>query len=179
METPQATSSSDTAQITLIQKKMALEASLRAGIDWFFWIAGLSLINSVVFLMGGSLSFVIGLGATQFVDGIISALTADLGASVFYRLVGFGMDVAIAGVFVIAGVLGRKRYGWAVIFGMILYALDGLLFLLVDGWLAIAFHAWALWGLWRGLQAINQLKAFEENEAFTGQPISAIGRPPQ
>lgn len=154
----------DPGQGALLQKKFALEARLRSGINWFFWIGGLSIINSIIYFLDGSLTFVVGLGATQFVDGFAGAVAKDLSSSgaTLIRIIGFSLDLGIAGIFIAAGLLGRKRYRWAVITGMVLYTFDAIIFLLVGGWLAVAFHGLALWGLWGGLKAIGDLNAVEQ-----------------
>ena len=41
---------------------------------------------------------------------------------------------------------------------MVLYALDGLLFLLVGDWISIAFHAFALVCIGKGYQALRSLR---------------------
>ena len=41
---------------------------------------------------------------------------------------------------------------------MVLYALDGLLFLLVGDWISIAFHAFALVCIGKGYQALRTLR---------------------
>ena len=51
-----------------LQKNLALERQITNGANWFFWIAGLSLINSVLHLAGVSISFLIGLGLTELID---------------------------------------------------------------------------------------------------------------
>ena len=81
------------------------------------------------------------------------------------RLIGFGLDAAVAGLFIGMGILGRKRHRWIVIIGMILYALDGLIFLWLEAWMNLAFHAFALFGLWKGLKALNKLNALEQGIA--------------
>jgi hypothetical protein len=161
----QSAVATDVNQLVLVQKKMALASSIRNGVNWFFWIAGLSMVNSVIFLFGGSLTFVVGLGITQFIDGFTFGFARQAGAnwSTAAHIVGFGLDIAVAGVFVGMGLLGRKGYRWAMVGGMALYALDGLIFLAFQLWLALAFHAFALWGLWTGLRAMNALRALEQN----------------
>ena len=54
--------------------------SFENGSKWFYWIAGLSIINSVAHLAKGDFSFVIGLGITQIVDAIAFALSRRLAA---------------------------------------------------------------------------------------------------
>ena len=142
------------------QAKLVLAARVRNGVNWFYWIAGLSIINTIIYTFGGTIAFIIGLGATQFVDGITTGLINELGASVstILRLAGFGVNIGIAGIFIVAGLLGRKLYRWALIIGMVLYVFDALIFAWFGDWLSLAFHALALWGLWGGLKAMNGLR---------------------
>ncbi len=184
MNTAPPATTVDPTTLGLLQARLVLEAKRRNGINWFYWIAGLSLLNTVIFLFGGSLTFVVGLAATQFVDGFMSALAADLGTPTLPLLIAFILDLIIAGVFVAAGYLGRKGYQWVVVAGMGLYLLDALLLVVFQEWLAVAFHAYALWGLWQGLQAIQGLKRLEAGGipslpmAVLGQPVSApLGSP--
>jgi hypothetical protein len=113
----------------------------QSGANWFFWIAGLSLVNSVVVLMHGRWSFLAGLGITQFIDGLAVALSPKLGnaATVLALL----LDMVTAGVIILFGVMARQKHTWAFVLGLILYAADGLLFLMVQDWLGLAFHAYA------------------------------------
>jgi hypothetical protein len=142
------------------QTRLALETRARNGVNWFFWIAGLSIINTIIYIAGGSLTFIIGLGATQFVDGITSAIIQDIGSgpTTILRLAALAIDIGLAGIFVVAGSLGRKKYRWALISGMVLYVADAGIFIWAGDWFAVAFHALGLWGLWGGLKAINALR---------------------
>ena len=54
----------------------ALLAQLKSGANWFYWIAGLSVVNSLIFAFGGHTSFIAGLGLTQLIDGIFDAVIA-------------------------------------------------------------------------------------------------------
>ncbi len=155
------------AETASVQQKLLLENQIKNGVNWFFWIAGLSLINSVIYSAGGTLSFVVGLAATQFVDGIMTAIANEIGGGIIVRGIGLVVNAGIAGIFAGAGVLGRKKHRWAVIVGMVLYVLDGLVFLAFGDFLPAAFHAFALFGLWRGQKAIGDLKALESNAPVT------------
>lgn len=42
---------------------------------------------------------------------------------------------------------------------MVLYLLDGLLFLLVQDWLSLGFHGFALYSMFHGYTALRRLKA--------------------
>jgi hypothetical protein len=144
-----------------IEAKLKLNNKVISGANWFYWIAALSLVNTVIFLFGGNWTFVIGLGITQITDGI--ALEVQTGG----RIIAFIVNVIIAGIFAGFGFLSRKRYTWAFITGMVLYAADGLLFILVQDVLSIIFHAIALFFMFGGLRAHFALKQYEKTAQST------------
>jgi hypothetical protein len=150
-------------QVNLVEEKLKLENRFKNGAGWFFWIAGLSLVNSIILMVGGQWNFLIGLGITQVIDGIASGVAAEIGvdAATIIKILAFAADLVVAGVFVSFGVLARKGYKWSFIVGMILYALDGAIFLLVPDFLSIGFHLFALFGIYTGLQAYNKLMKME------------------
>jgi len=142
-----------------LEEKLRLEKRSSEGANWFFWIAGLSLVNSIILVTGGRWNFLIGLGITQLIDGVSIGIAKELGpdAGIVIRIIAFAINVVVAGVFVLFGILA-KRYKWGFIVGMIVYALDGLIFLMVPDLLSIGFHLLALYGLYSGLKAFGQLK---------------------
>jgi len=144
---------------------------LKGGASWFYWIAGLSLINSLILLAGSDWNFLIGLGLTQVFDAIAKILSAEMNstAGLIIKAIAFLLDLGVAGLFVLFGWLAKKRYAWAFIVGMILYALDGLIFVLVGSWLSVGFHAFALFGLYGGLKAIYMLRRLPQLPPLAGQ----------
>lgn len=140
-------------QIQLVETEKQFER----GISWFYWIAGLSLVNSVLWLTGAEWSFIIGLGATQMVDAIVLGLSEEMQLGNAIKYVAFGVDLLIAGIYVLIGFLGLKRIKAVIIVGMVFYTLDGLIFLLVGDYLSIAFHGYALFCIFGGLKALKQL----------------------
>jgi len=157
----------DQVNLATMQQKMKLENQLKAGANWFYWIAGLSLINSLIFLFNGSMTFVVGLGITQFVDGIMMGIVEFLGSdgstATLLRVIGLIINTGIAGMFAGFGYLGRKWKRWAFITGMVLYGLDVLLLIWVQDIFSILFHFLALAGLYKGMKAINDIKSLENN----------------
>lgn len=128
-------------------------AQLKSGASWFYWIAGLSLVNSLAAFLGSDWRFILGLGVTQVFD----ALGSQMGGA--GKVVTLGLDVIAAGALVLFGVFGNKRHLWAFIVGMGLFALDGLVFLLAQDWIGVGFHVFVLYCLFRGLQACRSLNA--------------------
>lgn len=158
-----------TAEQQAMQEKLVVESKARRGISWFFWIAGLSILNSILYIAGANLYFVIGLGITQFVDAVATGLIQEIGVTyaTLLHLIALGINIGFAGIFITAGLLSRKHYRWALIIGMVLYFMDAILMVLFQDWLGLAFHVLALFGLFGGLRALNQLKKMEKAQAGT------------
>jgi hypothetical protein len=81
-------------------------------------------------------------------------------------------DVIVAGLFAGAGILARRRAGWAFAAGMVLYALDGVLCGAFQEWPTLAFHVLALYFMWQGFSALRQLRA------LAPAPVPAAGPRP-
>jgi hypothetical protein len=121
-------------------------AQLRSGASWFYWIAGLSLINSIAAFSGGSWRFLFGLGVTQLFDRIASGMGSG-------KMIALLLDFVAAGALVALGIFANKRQTWAFIVGIVLLLLDGGLQLLGGDWIGAAFHAYVLFRLFIGMQA--------------------------
>lgn len=149
------------AEVNAIHLRIRKAQSVRSGSGWFYWIAGLSLVNSVAILSGTTWNFLAGLGITQVVDAIAVGATkgsqGGLGTAV--KLIAVFLDLLIAGTFVLFGMQSRKGHRWAFSMGLILYSLDALILLAFQGWFGFFFHLWALFGIWTGYQALKWLEA--------------------
>jgi|GEM_PF-2486988 len=146
--------------MNLIESKLILESRVRSSAHWFYWIAGLSLINTIVIFAGGSFSFVFGLGITQIIDGFAYYLSEEFGNIATYIAV--AIDVFIACMFILIGKFAVKRKKRAFIVGMVLFGLDGLIFLIWTDYLSIAFHVWAVYSIYTGIPAIRHLEEVEK-----------------
>jgi hypothetical protein len=141
---------SDQQQATIAPAKLIAGARVQAGARWFYWIAALSLVNSLVVIFGGQFHFVVGLGITSVVDELAKGVGS---AGTVLDLV---INGTVAGIFFLFGSFAGKSYKWAFIAGIVLYGLDGLLLLAATDILSVAFHAYAIFGISRGLMAVNQ-----------------------
>jgi hypothetical protein len=138
----------------------ALEQRTKSGARWFFWIAGLSIITSLVTFGGGSFAFFLSLGSTQVIDGFARGLANDLGEGT--KIVALVFDVLIAGVFALVGWFALKRHLWSFIVGMALFALDALILLAFQVWISFAFHALVIYWIFGGYSAARKLTALEK-----------------
>jgi hypothetical protein len=138
---------SEQQQPAVVITKPSFLIRCSTGAACFYWIAGLTLLNSLVVFLGISLHFIIGLGISTVVD----ANARGLGT------IGVVLDLlingTIAGIFFVLGSLAFKRAKWAFIVGMVLYGLDGLLLLAKNDILSVVFHAYSLYAISRALTA--------------------------
>lgn len=132
---------------------LKLRARMRSGANWFFWIAAASVLTTIALIIGTSWGWFLSLGITQLVSVIASGYGSEA------KVIAFVVTLVATGIFVLLGVFSRKRQNWAFIVGMILYGADGLLFFMVNDWLSIGFHVWALFGILGGLRASLKMKS--------------------
>ena len=134
-------------------------------------------MNSLIIAFGGDLYFVVGLGVNHLITGIIYGM-----GGVDFDLIPTGIRIAvlfittiISSIFFLFGFFANKKYAWAFITGMIFYALDGLIFLMINDFFSIAFHALAIFFIFRGYLASQNLKKLEIEasiaQAGLAQPI--------
>jgi uncharacterized protein DUF4339 len=148
----QATPAPKSAATDLDQYK--LHQRFKSGASWFYWIAGLSVINSAMALSGTSWRLIVGLGITQIIDAFAKGFGSSTGMAIAIVL-----DALVAGLFILFGVFAGKGHTWSFLVGMILYALDGAIFLLGPDWLALGFHVFVLFCIFSGFKACQQLRA--------------------
>jgi len=138
---------SEQPQTPIAVSEPSLLTRISTGPACFYWIAALTVSNSIVVISGWSLRFAIGLGITAGID----VKARDLGA------VGTVLDLLIsgtvAGIFVVLGNLAGKRIRWAFLAGIALYGFDGLVCLAAGDVLGAALHAYTIFAISRGMTA--------------------------
>jgi hypothetical protein len=163
---PEDTSPEATAR--RMEARLRREQRRNGGATWFYFIGGLSALNSLLYAGGTDISFPIGLGITQVIDGVALAASGATQTPLY----AIAMDLVVAGAFVLIGRTVRAGSDRIYLLGMSLYALDSLIFLLVQDWISVAFHAFALLGLGSGWRAGRTLRAEavpdDQRSAFSG-----------
>ena len=145
-----------------------LEHRVRIGANWFYWIAGFSAVNTMSIHMGWNWQFFLGLGLTLVVDAFAVAVGAAGG------IVPLVIDMAVVGMFVMFGWKGGQRSKKAFITGMIIYTLDAGLLLWFEDFRAAAFHGLALYYIYKGLSANNELLVLEKSDITSALSPSPI-----
>ena len=129
---------------------------------WFWWIAGLSLVNSVMIHSGSERTFLAGLGFTLMADALFHT----------FKPAAFLFDALGIGFFVVIGLMALRGYRWAFMVGGIFYALDAVIYLCLQAFLPLAFHGWALFSIWTGGMALN--RAIKEYQSTPRQPTPPL-----
>lgn len=128
-----------------------------SGGAWFFWIGGASILNTILSAAGSQWGLAVGLGVTYLIDGFAQALSDTVRTPIYAVII----DVLVAGGFFLIGRAARNgKLGWYAV-GIVLYFLDGLLFVLAVDVLGIAVHGIAIFGLISGWRAARSLKQIE------------------
>lgn len=138
----QAPSSAALARVALVKR-------VENGGRWFYWIAGLSAINFALFALGSGTGFALGTAIDWFLRGILEELADPSMAWIAH--------VGVIAFFAFLGVRATAGAQWAFIVGGLVYAVDGLIFLLVGDWLGIAVHAFALFAIGSATIALRKL----------------------
>ncbi len=136
--------------------RVELEQRMKGGANWFYWIAGLSLVNSVMFALGSPVSFLGGLGLALVMDVFVGEIVENGGPAIL-RVIAIFFNFALFAVFAFFGYYAGKRFKGVFVAGIILYLLDGLLVLLFGDYLMAGFHAFALIFIVRGYLACLNL----------------------
>ncbi len=142
---------------------LALKAQGDAGANWFFWVAALSLVNTIIAHSGGDRHFIVGLSFTAIVDAIAQIVgkeNPELATMATVLAVGFSCFVTL--VAALFGWMSRKRWLVAFGIGMAIYVVDGLLYLLLGDIMSAAFHGYALWSMLSGFNSYRKLSTLEE-----------------
>lgn len=139
------------------------------GASWFFWIAALSAINSIIAISGGDRVFSFGLGVTQVVDAFATVFEQELGLGrgSWLGIAGLVLSLLVAGLIALIGYLARKGNQVVYLLGMGLYVMDGLLVGVFQDWFSLLFHIVVMIYLVMGFRALRVLT--------TGPPMPSGG----
>jgi len=143
------------------------------GAAWFYWIAGLSLVNTVLVLSQGGLAFALGLNITMIPDSIAADVALKPEGNLTILVAALVFDAVILGLFVLCGYLSQRRVLPIFALGMVIYLLDGVLGFVLMGFgdlMGIGIHAFALWSMWSGFTAYRELNLLQQRMLTTGVP---------
>ena len=120
---------------------------VRSAARWFWWIAGLSAVNSVLFHAGSDVNFVVGLGM------------ATIASMMFAKVLPLAIVVTagIVGFYVLMGWLAQQGRLWAFYLGLALYLVDAAIYVVFQDWMSVGFHALAAYFIIQGIRRVHAL----------------------
>lgn len=128
---------------------------IEGGTGFFSAIALFSIINMIIFLVGANIRFIIGLGITDLIAAIgMQSFQGNSTATIVVIIA----DLTIAAFFFACGVFLKKHVTWLPVIGAIVYIIDGALLFFIRDFLSLAFHAYALFFIIRGIAALVKYK---------------------
>lgn len=119
-----------------------------SGARWFWWIAGLSAVNVALHLGHADVNFILGLAFTLVAHALFAAHVG----------IALVVDALFIGGFWLIGRQAQKGQTWAFVVGGLIYLCDGLLYLKFEAWLAVAFHAYALFSIGKAFMSLQEAK---------------------
>ncbi|HEX6126102.1 MAG TPA: hypothetical protein VFZ23_12085 [Pyrinomonadaceae bacterium] len=126
--------------------------SVLHGADWFFWLAILSIINSLIVYFYNTPNTPVALGLTQWLDGTHGGLGASMTAGWLV------INILIAGVLAMFGLMARRGSDLAFVVGIFLYVIDAFLILGLRDFWGFGIHLIGLFFLFKGLLASRHIR---------------------
>ena len=151
-------------------------AAVRRSAHWFWWIAGLSLLNSIAAIFQSKYSMALGLGITQLFDALFYYAEDGTVQSVStaMHVVHFVLVMVPITLFYFLGRWSANGNRGAWLAGMLLFLLDGGIFLLAADWIGVGIHAFVLFMLWGGLGMLKAVRAAEAAMPPVAEPIAEV-----
>lgn len=128
-----------------------LERRVKSGAGWFYWIAAFVVINTILIASKSSVSFALGLGITAVADHFAQE-------GMFPAMVAFVVSGLAAGVLALFGFFASKGHAWAFIVGMLVLAADSVLVGVLQMWISLIIHLFALFSIFSGFKASRAMR---------------------
>jgi hypothetical protein len=122
---------------------------------WFWWIAALSLVNTVLYFSGSNTSFVVGLGMTAVVSVVFSS----------QAVIAVVLVALLLGFYFLMGLFAQREKAWAFYLGLALYGIDALIYIRFEDWMSAAFHGYAIFCIVRGVMRLRELRELRAQPA--------------
>lgn len=121
---------------------------VKSAARWFWWIAGLSLINAVMFHTGSDTNFVLGLAMTTLASAVFASMLP----------VAIALTAITVGFYFAMGLYAQRGKLWAFYAGLTVYVVDALICLKFEDWMSAGFHALAVFFIAKGVLRVREME---------------------
>ena len=128
-----------------------IKEKLRRSAFWFFAVAVLSVINTI--LLSKGVYFVLGLATSQMIDSYFIGVTGKPNLL---------LSLILPLLFCMLGFFGWRLKRWAFITAAFLYFIDSLIYAILSEWMALAFHVFVLYQRFIGSRNMNEYKKLSD-----------------
>lgn len=139
---------------------------IQSGASWISAVGLFSFLNTLLSLFKASMRFVIGLGATQVIDYIAAMLSQKSNDHTLFIVMTIGLNLLIAGIFLILGWFAKREHSWAWLVGIVLYLIDTAIMVWIQYWPGLIFHLIALAMMIIGFFALRKKKKMLKDSSF-------------
>ena len=126
--------------------------SILHGANWFFWLAILSVINSLIVYRYNTPNSPVALAITQWLDGTAGGFNTSMSTNSLI------INILIAGVLVFFGLMARRGSDLAFVVGIFLYVVDAILMIGLRDLFGFSVHLIGLFFLVKGLLASRHVR---------------------
>ncbi|MCA1607841.1 MAG: hypothetical protein LC730_00050 [Acidobacteria bacterium] len=144
-------------EFTQPPEEYAPSSNIFSGANWFYWVAILSAINTLIIFFFNIPNLFFALGTTQWLDGTTGTMNRE-GWYPPLQITGLLLDLLIAAVFAGFGYLAKKGSDVAFVIGIFFYIVDGLLAIGLRDFFGSFFHLIPLFFMFKGLLASRHLR---------------------
>jgi hypothetical protein len=120
--------------------------------DWFFWLALLSITNTLVVYYYQTPNTPVALGLTQWLDGTSGVFNGVMSSGELLT------NILIAGVLAGFGLMARRGSDLAFVVGIFLYVIDTFLTMGLGDFFGFGVHLTALFFIVKGLLASRHIR---------------------
>lgn len=144
-------------EIEPVQPRILDKKTAYAGANWFFWLAALSVVNTLIIFLSQLPNMPFAFGITQWLDGTTGPLSSE-GWRPALHTSGLVINLLIAAGFAGFGYFARRGNDLAFLLGIFLYVVDAVLSLGLKDFFGFAFHFVGFFFLFRGLLASRHVR---------------------
>ncbi len=163
-----------------LSERDKLEAKCKGSRNNLLVVVAFSLINTILLIAGGDSYFLFSASVPYYITFFGMLYTGKFPADYYvgvedfvpldnsFFIVAVVIAVIVIGLYALAWVLSKKRYGW-ITFALVFFVIDTLALFgfggfSVDMIIDYAFHAWVIISLASGIMAASKLKKLPEEQ---------------
>lgn len=117
--------------------------------SWFFWIAGCTLVNVSMTLTNGNFGLALGVSLVDVFPALLKAFSAP---NEVFLISSLCLAAVFIGLFGLLGKFASEGKSWAFIVGMLVFGVDTAICGLLQDWMGLGVHLFALYSLFIGLK---------------------------